>query len=291
MKRLLSTTALALALGLPSVMLAQNTPAPERATQSQSAGMAGFLTRRSQSDLFASELMGHDVHARRVSADGSAARTGAMATVSRADLDDMDNIGQINEIVLSHDGQVRALVIGVGGVLGMGERDVAVTMDQVTFASDPDDRAQMHVIVNVSAEMLEGSPAYDRSSMIDGEPVERTLAATTDRTPMARPEMTRDGYDRVDATRVTTAMLVGATVYDPSDASVGSIDKLVLDADGAITNVIIDFGGFLGMGSHQVSLRFDELTVLTNDRATDMRVYVDATKEQVQSLPQYEAMN
>ena len=291
MKRLLSTTALALALGLPSAMLAQSTPAPERATQSQSASMAGFLTQRSQSDLFASELMGHDVHARRVSADGSAASTGAMATVSRADLDEMDNIGKINEIVLSHDGQVRAIVIGVGGFLGMGERDVAVTMDQVTFASDPDDRAQLRVIVNVAAEMLEGSPAYDRSSMIDGEPADRTVAATTDRTALARPELIRDGYNAVDAMRVTTEMLVGATVYDPSDTSVGRIDKLVLDADGAITNVIIDFGGFLGMGSHQVSLRFDELTVLTNDRATETRIYVDATKEQIQSLPQYQAMN
>ncbi|MCO8146647.1 PRC-barrel domain-containing protein [Rhodovulum tesquicola] len=291
MKRLLSTTALALALGLPSAILAQSTPAPERATQSQSASMAGFLSQRDQSDLFASELMGHDVHARRVSADASAARTGAMATVSRADLDEMDNIGQINEIVLSHDGQVRAIVIGVGGFLGMGERDVAVTMDQVTFASDPEDRAQMHVIVNVAAEMLEGSPAYDRSSMIDGGPMDRTGAATTNRTSLDRPEMTRDGYNLVDATRVTTEMLVGATVYDPSDTSVGTVEKLVLDADGAITNLIIDFGGFLGIGSHQVSVRFDDLTIFSNDRATDMRIYVDATKKQIEALPQYQAMN
>ncbi len=291
MKRLLSTTALLLALGLPSAMLAQTTPAPERATQSQSAGMAGFLTRRSQSDLFVSELIGHDVHARRMSSDGSAAGTGAMAPVTRADLDAMDNIGRINEIVLSRDGQVRAIVIGVGGFLGMGERDVAVTMDQVTFASDPEDRAQMHVIVNVAAAMLEGSPAYDRSSMIDGEPADRTVAATTDRTALARPELIRDGYNLVDATRVTTAMLVGATVYDPSDASVGTIDKLVLDADGAISNVIIDFGGFLGMGSRQVSLHFDELTILSKDLDNDMRVYVDATREQIQSLPQYQVTN
>ncbi|MGY6633170.1 MAG: PRC-barrel domain-containing protein [Alkalilacustris sp.] len=291
MKRLLSTTALALALGLPSAMLAQTTPAPESATQSQSAGMAGFLTQRGEADLFASELMGNAVHARRVSADGAAARTGAMATVSRADLDDMDNIGQINEIVLSHDGQVRAIVIGVGGFLGMGEHDVAVTMDQVTFASDPEDRAQMRVIVNVAAEMLEGSPAYDRSAMNADRSADRTVAASTGSTALARPKMTRDGYNLVDATRVTTDMLVGATVYDPSDTSVGTVEELVLDADGAITNVIIDFGGFLGMGSHQVSVRFDDLTILSNDRATDMRIYVDATREQIQSLPQYQAMN
>jgi hypothetical protein len=117
--------------------------------------------------------MGHDVYARRTPAemtttDGQAAMnadgTHDMTTMARADLDEMDNIGQINEIVLSHDGQVRALVIGVGGFLGVGEQDVAVTMDQVTFASDADDRSQMYVVVNTGADLLKGSPAYDRTA-------------------------------------------------------------------------------------------------------------------------------
>ena len=299
MKRLLTTTALALALGMPSVMLAETTPAPERATQGQGAGMSGFLTEREQSDLFASELMGHEVHARRDAATGAAAETGTMATVTQADLDRMDSIGQINELVLSHDGQLRAIVIGVGGFLGVGERDVAVTMDQVTFASDPEDRTQMHVIVNVAAEMLEDSPVYDRSAMPDDEATDRTVAPTTDRTAVPspgrtaldRPQMTRDGYDRVDVSRMTSDMLVGATVYDPQDTSVGTVDNLILDADGTITNVIVDFGGFLGLGSRQVSLDFEEVTILANDSATEMRIYVDASREQIRSLPQYQAMN
>jgi hypothetical protein len=164
MKRLLSITALALALGMPSAMLAQTTTTPERATQSQTADVPGFLTERGQSDLFASELMGHEVHTRRDAANGAASETGTMATVTQADLDQTDSIGQINNLVLPHDGQVRAIVI-------------------------------------------------------------------------------------------------------------------------------IDFGGFLGMGSHQVSLRFDDLKILSNDRSTETRIEVDATKEQIQSLPQYQAMN
>lgn len=118
MKMILSTTALALALGMPSAMLAQTTPAPDAATQSQGSGSQGFLAERGQSDLFASELMGHDVHARRMPADRAATDSQsstattegrAMATVNRAEFDEMDNIGQINENVLSHDGQVRAM--------------------------------------------------------------------------------------------------------------------------------------------------------------------------------------
>ena len=58
-----------------------------------------------------------------------------------------------------------------------------------------------------------------------------------------------------------------------------------------ITEVIIDFGGFLGMGTSQVSLGFDELTILADEGRSDVRVYVDATKEQIQAQPEYRAAN
>jgi len=313
MKNLLSTTALALALGLPSLAFAQTTaPAQNPTAQSQAADMQGFLTARSQADVLASELMGHDVYALRAAADRTSnedrstmARQGThdRAMMNRADLGNMENIGKINEIVLSHDGQVRAIVIGVGGFLGMGEQDIAVTMDQVTFASDAEDRSQMYIIVNTSADMLEGSPRYDRTAMADQMSAERAGApaanrtatatdrTTADRTAFTRPEMTREGYNRLEITQVSSDVLVGKSVYDVNDNSVGSITNLILDDAGAVTNVIIDFGGFLGIGSSQVALNFDELTILANEGNTSVRVYVDATKEQIQGLPQYQAMN
>jgi len=301
MRMLLSTTALALALGMPSVVLAQaTTPANNPAAQGQATDMTGFLNARGQSDVLVSELMGQDVYARRTAADiGSTegqtgmARDGTrtMAMMSRADLDNMHNIGQINDIVLSNDGQVRAIVIGVGGFLGVGEQDVAVMMDKVMFASDPEDRSQMYIVVNTGADMLEASPRYERLALADGRSTDRAAAPSADRTALTRPEIARDGFGRVEATRVSTDMLIGASVYDVDDNSVGTVDKLVVDDAGAITNVIIDFGGFLGMGSSQVSLGFDELTILSNDRNTEVRIYVDATRDQVQALPQYQAMN
>lgn len=55
--------------------------------------------------------------------------------------------------------------------------------------------------------------------------------------------------------------------------------------------VILDFGGFLGMGTSQVNVGFDELTILTDEGRTAVRVYIDATKEQIQAQPQYRAVN
>lgn len=316
MKTLLSTTALVFALGFPTLTLAQTTPAETTpATGQQTMEMQGFLAARGQSDLFASELMGHDVYARRVPAEmtGTADQattdqvtagqpvtnadgTHSTAQMSRADLDHMDNIGQINDIVLSNDGQVRAIVIGVGGFLGMGEQDVAVTMDQVTFASDPDDRTEMFIVVNTDAQMLQSSPAYDRTPMTDEtamttDSTPGVAPTATERTAFEAPRMERDGYDQVAVTEVSSDLLVGQTVYDVNDASVGNIDDLLLDDQGAVTNVVIDFGGFLGIGTSQVSVGFDELTILADEGRSDVRVYVDATREQVQAQPQYRAVN
>lgn len=308
MKSLLSTTAVVVALGLPALSFAQTSDATT-ATDTQASEFPGFLAARGQSDVFASELMGHDVYARRTPAE-TAVEDGSqdMTMMSAGEFDEMDNIGQINEIVLSSDGQVRALVIGVGGFLGVGEQDVAVTMDQVTFASDPDNRDEMYVVVNTGADMLKTSPPYERAAMNSdgmdataGDTTAQTAADTTtetamdgtrtDRTPFVAPTIERDGYNAVAVTEVTSEMLVGKEVYGVEDNSVGTIDDLILDDSGAITNVIIDFGGFLGMGTSQVSVGYDELTILADEGRSDVRVYVDATKEQVQAQPQYRATN
>jgi len=288
MKKLLSTTAVVVALAFP--MLAQSQTADPAATP-------GFLAMRGQSDLFVSELIGHDVFARRVPvemapADGMAGSPPSeMVMMGSADLAEMDNIGQINEVVIASDGRVRAIVIGIGGILGLGEQDVAVTMDQITFAADPEDRAKIHVVVNTGTEMLKQSPRYDRKAMA-GDPVAAPAAATVDgRSAFVAPKVTRDGYNQMTVAEVSSELLVGKAVYGVNDASVGKIDTLIVDAKGTITEVIIDFGGFLGIATNQVSVGFDELTILADDGRSDVRVYIDATKEQVQAQPKYQAVN
>lgn len=294
MKMLLSTTALVIALGTPVLISAQTlAPVENPANARQNTGMHGFLDQRGTSDLLASELIGHDVYARRITEGTvpSAAGSQAMATMNRGDLDNMDNIGQIKEIVLSNTGQVRALVIGVGGFLGMGEHDVAVTMDQISFAADRDDRSEMYILVNTGVEMMRSYPSYNRSAMAMQDGKQQGANIRVGQTGFAAPQMTRNGYDRVEVTEVSTEVLMGKTVYDVSEDDVGKVVDMIVNEAGEITNVIIDFGGFLGIGSSQASLSYDELTILSTEGYGDVRIYVDATREQIQALPQYQASN
>jgi len=47
-----------------------------------------------------------------------------------------EKLGDINELIVDKDGKINAVVIGVGGFLGMGEHDIAVTMDKLRFVEE-----------------------------------------------------------------------------------------------------------------------------------------------------------
>ena len=48
-----------------------------------------------------------------------------------------EKIGDISEMLVDSSGKIQAVVVGVGGFLGIGERDVAIPFDQVKFVNEP----------------------------------------------------------------------------------------------------------------------------------------------------------
>ncbi|AWB21521.1 PRC-barrel domain containing protein [Methylobacterium currus] len=95
--------ALPLAIGVMATpALAQQPPAPDPA--------AGFLTRPEPGFLRASKLVGVKVIGM-----------------------DHVRVGEIEDVLLTEDGRVRAAVIGVGGFLGIGQKSVAVPFDKLAF--------------------------------------------------------------------------------------------------------------------------------------------------------------
>jgi sporulation protein YlmC with PRC-barrel domain len=48
-----------------------------------------------------------------------------------------EKLGDINELLVDKSGKIEAVVIGIGGFLGMGEHDIAVSMDKLKFVEEP----------------------------------------------------------------------------------------------------------------------------------------------------------
>jgi hypothetical protein len=74
-----------------------------------------------------------------------------------------EDMGQIIDVIVKRDGQVRAAVIDFGGFLGVGSRKIAVDWGALSF---PPNGVIDHVIVNLTRDQVRLAPEY-RS----GEPV------------------------------------------------------------------------------------------------------------------------
>ncbi len=62
--------------------------------------------------------------------------------------------------------------------------------------------------------------------------------------------------------------LVGLSVYNYSNESLGSINDLLTDKSGNIKAVVIGVGGFLGVGEHLVAVPFDKMKFSTDPVVT-----------------------
>lgn len=69
-----------------------------------------------------------------------------------------ERIGEINELVLGSDGRVVAVVLGVGGFLGIGEREVAMSFSALRFTRDSS--GKFVVTTNATRDMLQNAPRW-----------------------------------------------------------------------------------------------------------------------------------
>jgi sporulation protein YlmC with PRC-barrel domain len=69
-----------------------------------------------------------------------------------------DTLGNINDVVLSNGGTVDAVVIGVGGFLGIGEKNVGVNFDAIEETAD--ESGNVVLVLNANTEDLEAAPQY-----------------------------------------------------------------------------------------------------------------------------------
>ncbi|SHJ00749.1 PRC-barrel domain-containing protein [Palleronia salina] len=107
-------------------------------------------------ELFASDLVGARIYA-------TEAEVGD--TMEAGSEQEWDNLGEINDMILSEDGSVQTVILGIGGFLGIGERDVAVDFSQIQIVRDGDDATDYFLVVNATQEEMENAPEFERSEV------------------------------------------------------------------------------------------------------------------------------
>ena len=73
---------------------------------------------------------------------------------------DNASIGNVNDVLVDNTGKIRAVVIGVGGFLGVGEKDVAVPFDALNISRKPESSSIDKITVSYSKDDLKAAPKF-----------------------------------------------------------------------------------------------------------------------------------
>ena len=79
--------------------------------------------------------------------------------------------------------------------------------------------------------------------------------------------------------------VLGRDVRSPTDEDMGRIVDVIVDRGGSVRAAVIDFGGFLGVGSRKVVVDWGALHFAPEDQP--QRIIVDLTRDQVKAAPEY----
>ena len=88
------------------------------------------------------------------------------------------------------------------------------------------------------------------------------------------------------ATGYRTSKVVGSTVVNETNETVGTIDDLIVTPGDKVPFAVLSVGGFLGMGTKFVVVPYNSLEVRDNKM-----VLTGATKESLKSLPEFKYSN
>lgn len=87
-------------------------------------------------------------------------------SVYESDKADAATVGEVNDLILTADGKIEAAIVGVGGFLGVGEKDVAVSPNQLQMATRSDGKTWL--VMKATKDQLNSAPAFDRTKLAEG---------------------------------------------------------------------------------------------------------------------------
>lgn len=306
MRKLLLTTALVAVTGFGAVA---QTADPMNTAPLASATVTAPATPGMEANVpafLASEFTGMTLYTLASDGPGDARTNGGAGLM--ADRDRWESVGTISDIVMSQDGEVRGVLIDQGGFLGFFARTVMIGIDDLHFVADtatPETLRDFSIVATLSREALGALPEWSADQLSAGfaprqpmvAPGNAAEATQIDRD-QARLDVTAgetqpmignayaapEGFAMLEAAP-SAEQLIGAGVHDATGERIGSVQDLILDADQVVTDVVVDVGGFLGLGAHTVALPVADARVYWNASTDEVRVHSRLTRAQIEAMP------
>jgi hypothetical protein len=147
----------------------------------------------------------------------------------------------------------------------------------------------MVAVLPTTKEKLKNAPAFNTAAL---EPSASMNTNSTNNTTGSATTMTSSTDSQANLTPVkgsaiSASKLKDSTVYSADNKDIGKVNDVLLGKDGKISAVVLDVGGFLGMGAKPVAIAFDSLELMT-DQNSNLYVHTKFTKAQLEQAPTYD---
>ncbi len=96
--------------------------------------------------------------------------------------------------------------------------------------------------------------------------------------------MDHTNHIRLASAELTPAVLEGATIYGADDHKVGTVSHV--HGSGASSQIVLDVGGFLGIGAKPVAVPASQLEFM-RDEDGDIHAVTGWTKDELKAMPEH----
>ena len=131
--------------------------------------------------------------------------------------------------------------------------------------------------------VLMALPAVTAAALAQGGEVQRPDGKASTQIPTQPPRPTN--LEQLDGDQSTG--LLGKKVVGPSGGDLGMIVDVIVDRSGRPQAAVIDFGGFLGVGSRKIAVDWELLQF--DPHTHDGQVTLNVDRNEVQGAPEYKA--
>ncbi|WP_169053409.1 PRC-barrel domain-containing protein [Falsirhodobacter xinxiangensis] len=154
MIKLLTSTAFVAMLAAPVIAQTATTTTtePTAAAPADTSAM-GYNYTLATGDKSAETFIGKRLYVSEVEVDANA----EMTEVDQ----DWDDVGEISDLVIGEDGQVKAVLTDIGGFLGLGEKTVAISMDELAVIRDGDSPNDYFTVLTSDRALLESAWEFE----------------------------------------------------------------------------------------------------------------------------------
>ncbi len=111
------------------------------------------------------------------------------------------------------------------------------------------------------------------------------IARADETSPPAAPKVAQPPKNLEPIPKDAVFSVLGKKVLGPAGEDMGRVTDLLLDRDAHITSIVIDFGGFLGVGSRKIAIDW-RLVRFVPDKP-DAPIALSLGKAEVQAAPEY----